>query len=226
MNRLMLILKRGARMIRLLSLRRPIDLKQSRLLGAKLWIAVSLILLAMTTPQARAQETYSPDYCGFEVTFPEVPSSTRKCDGNNQDRCYDLITYTKTFGLDASLQFQIICNRVDEAIYSRYSAEVMEATLKAMTNTDVITAHETNSREEDGYKQSNLIGEGLQGVTPSLYIAQLWIDRQSAFSVEAELLGDAHNEADQLYSDILRSIQKRVIPAASETSLDGGDPEK
>jgi hypothetical protein len=173
-----------------------------------------LIALLILSHSAQAQEVYAPEFCGFEVTFPDSPSSTRKCDENG-GKCYDLVRYTKTFGLDASVNFQIICNPVDEAVYNRYSAEVMEATLKAMTDKSVIKTFETDSRDDNGYKQSNLIGEGLKGVTPTLFIAQLWIDKQSAFSVEAELMGEAHEEADQLFSDILKSIHVKTVKKPS-----------
>jgi len=166
-------------------------------------ILVTLLLLA---PAAFAQNTYSPDYCGFEVTFPEKPYTERKCD-DRQDRCYDLISYTKNFGPDASVHVEIICNPVDAEVYGHYSEDVMAATLKAMRDKDTIQTYETSASKTDTYKQANLIGEGRRGVTPSLYIAQLWIDRKSALSVEAELIGEALTESDQLFSDILKSIQ-------------------
>ena len=50
-----------------------------------------------------------------------------------------------------------------------------------------------------------------------IYIAQLWIGQKSAMTVEAELIGDALSEADQLFSDILRSVRPIAeVPKAVE----------
>ncbi len=83
----------------------------------------------------------------------------------------------------------------------------MKATLRAMTKKSVIKEFETSYREEDGYKQAGLVGEGKVGRTPTIYIAQLWIGENSAFSVESELIGQINDGADGLFSSVLRSIR-------------------
>lgn len=187
----------------------------------------AFLLLIFATPAFAAETVkYAPDYCGFEVSFPEEPVSSRRCDGGDQDKCYDLIEYTKTFELSAAVRVEVICNTVDEAVYERYSPEVMEATLKAMTDKDVIKEYESSSRSEAGYKQSGLVGEGLQGITPSLFIAQLWIDKKSALSVKAELVGEEHPQADVLYSEILRSIGVKTDTPAEDADKDEDDKDQ
>ncbi|MEM7650759.1 MAG: hypothetical protein AAF204_01595 [Pseudomonadota bacterium] len=196
-----------------------------------LWIAASaLCLLAMTGTSTFAQEeqpveeaeqseegapaepvdpsvTYSPDFCEFEITFPDEPYSVRRCeDPQTKERCYDLVSYTQVYEMSATVNFRVICNPVDESVYEDYSAQVMEATLKAMTKDSVVDDHQSAFREEDGYKQAGLVGEGKVGAMSTIYIAQLWIGKQSAFSVQAELIGEAHDTADQLFSDILKSV--------------------
>jgi hypothetical protein len=81
----------------------------------------------------------------------------------------------------------------------------MEATLRAMTDRSVVQTFDTTFREESGFKQAGLVGEGQSGRTPTIYIAQLWIGKTSAFSVEAELIGEAGEGAEILFRDILRS---------------------
>lgn len=179
---------------------------------------IFIIALLFASPAfAQSAERYAPDHCGFEITFPEAPTTTRQCDGENQTKCYDLITYTKTFGIDASVRIKAICNPIGDDIYKRYSTQVMDATLRAMTNKSVIETFEMNSREEGDHKQSSLIGAGMQGTESTLYIAQLWIDRQSAFSVEAELLGSENEEADAFFGKLLQSVQvKKAVTESKE----------
>lgn len=187
--------------------------------GVRVHRFIFLIALLFTVPAfAENGSRYAPDHCGFEITFPAEPSISRECDGNDQRRCYDLVTYTKTFGIDASIRVKAICNPVGDDIYKRYSTDVMEATLRAMTNKNVIETFEMNSRDEGSYKQSSLIGAGMQGTSSTLYIAQLWIDRQSAFSVEAELLGPENDEADRFFSAILQSVHIKDNEAASKAN--------
>ena len=194
--------------------------KQSRF-----WIAASAFaLLAMTVMSALAQDeeaqtkkeqpaeepqghTYSPDFCEFSVTFPSAPYAARRCEDEGKDRCYDLVSYTQVYEMSSTINFRIICNPIDSAVYDEYSAEVMQATLRAMTRKTVVEEYNSGFREGDGYKQAGLAGAGKVGRTPMIYIAQLWIGKQSAFSVEAELIGEAHETADQAFSDILKTVR-------------------
>lgn len=150
--------------------------------------------------------TYSPDYCEFSVTFPDAPYTSRRCEDEEKTRCYEQISYTQVYELSATVNFRIICNPVDESLYEDYSAQVMEATLRAMTKDSVVKEFNSAFREEDGFKQAGLVGEGKVGRMPMIYLAQLWIGKQSALSIEAELIGEAHNAADTLFSDILKTI--------------------
>lgn len=186
-----------------------------------------LALLLLISIPARAAEpyTFSPDHCGFTVTLPEKPYSVTKCEKARPDQCYDLNTYTQVFSMDTSLRVDIICNAIAPNVVERYDLDVMKATLSAMTDKSVITTRETYTREEESYKQATLLGEGLQGRTPTLFIAQLWIDDTSAFSIEAEIVGAALEEADSIFSDILRSIQPKVKEAA-QPAEDAGSAEE
>ncbi|MCC6598231.1 MAG: hypothetical protein IT559_05540 [Alphaproteobacteria bacterium] len=150
---------------------------------------------------------YSPEHCEFEVRFPEAPALSSRCDDDSGKRCYDLISYTQVYELSSTVSFRVICNPIDAGINKQYNAEVMKATLKAMTQGKLLQSFNSDFREEKGFKQAGLVGEGLVGRTPTIYIAQLWIGQHSALSVEAELIGEANDEADKLYSDILRTVR-------------------
>ena len=154
-------------------------------------------------------ETYSPDFCEFSVTFPSEPYTSRRCEDETakaKDRCYDLVSYTQVYELSSTVNFRVICNPIGEEVLNAYSPEVMQATLRAMTKNSVVQEFNTSFREEEKYKQAGLVGEGLVGRTPTIYIAQLWIGDKSALSVEAELIGEPMEDADALFRDVLASV--------------------
>jgi hypothetical protein len=203
---------------------------------SSLYIILSLCTLCalwFISSPARAEETqikpateeppspppglYQPEFCEFPVTFPEKPYAARRCDGNDQTKCYDLVSYTKVFDMTSTLNFRVICNPIGKDVKDNYTGEVMKATLKAMTARSVVEAFNTSFREEKDYKQAGLVGEGLSGKLPTVYIAQLWIGSTSALSVEAELIGDAHEESDKLLRNILKSVLYKPFKAKSSS---------
>ena len=182
-------------------------------MGSNKWIAASAFgLLAMTTvsPAFAAEEkapvTYSPDFCEFSVTFPDEPYKTERCDDPEKKKCFEQTSYTQVFDLSSTVNFRVVCNKIDESVRKTYSGEVMQKTLQAMTKGTVVKTFDTSFREEDGYKQAGLVGEGKVGRLPTIYIAQLWIGDSSAFSVEAELIGSDSHDADVLFSEVLKSV--------------------
>lgn len=202
--------------------------KQSRLWTLH-WIAASAFCLLAMTGIANAQDkepsTYSPEFCEFSITFPDTPYKTSRCEDGDENRCYDQMSYTQVFDLSSTVNFRVICNEVGEDVRKSYDGEVMQATLRAMTDKSVVKTFETSFREEEKYKQAGLVGEGKVGRTPTIYIAQLWIGDTSAFSVEAEIIGAAGEEADTLFSDILRSVQYAPEKPAADDS-DDEEPEE
>lgn len=170
--------------------------------------------------------TYSPDNCEFAITFPDEPYTSRRCEDQEKTKCYDIVSYTQVRDLSSTLNFRVICNPVDSNLYEDYSAEVMEATLRAMTKQSVVEEYNSRFREEEEYKQAGLVGSGRVGRQDTIYIAQLWIGKQSAFSVEAELIGNASEATDQLFSDILKSSKftgVKVIPEPKKTDAPNKD---
>lgn len=172
---------------------------------------LALLILISTSNFAIAQEKleskeYSPDYCQFTANFPEEPYKTHRCEKNDKNSCYDLISYTKVFDLSTSIRVEIICNPSTPEMYKEFSEEVMKTTVKAMTKSTVIEAFEVNSHQEEEYRQAGLLGKGRQGLNETIYIAQLWVSDQSIMSVEAELIGEQSEESDVAFADILRNI--------------------
>lgn len=200
------------------------------------YILIALFAFTLTPHSAQAQDaqapapeqttqkplvTYSPDFCEFEVRFPSEPYTQRQCDKpGTQEKCYDLVSYTQVFDMASTVNVRVICNPIDQNIIDTYNNDVMKATLQAMTKPSVTQTFETSIHEDEKgrYKQAALIGEGKVGQLPSIYIAQLWIGKKSAFSVEAELIGEELEEADTLYSHILKSVKFSEAKAEPEES--------
>jgi hypothetical protein len=170
--------------------------------------------------------TYSPDYCEFTVGFPDEPLIENVCENGNPDRCFDQVSFIHTFDLQATVSFRVICNKIDKEVYKHYSAAVMEATLKEMTKKTTVQTFDTSYREEKGYKQAGLVGEGKMGRSSTIYLGQLWIGSQSAMSVEAEIVGDPNHDADLLFSNVLKSVkyigdEKKAVTNEANDKKDG-----
>ncbi len=162
-----------------------------------------------TTPNAQPTfpKSHTPEFCEFSTTFPSEPYTTRLCeDEDTQNKCYDQISYTQVFDMISTVNFRLICNKIDKDIYKSYNGDVMQVTLRAMTKQSVTQTFDTSFREDSAYKQAGLVGEGKVGLTPTIYIAQLWMGENSALSVEAEIIGDPIEAADKMFSDVLRSV--------------------
>jgi hypothetical protein len=197
--------------------------KQSRKM---LWIAASPAfagaaawLLAMTAmpTDAFAQEKekvtvenpgrFAPDFCDFEITFPERPLTAQKCVPGAG--CYTVNSYTMVYDLQTTVDISVTCNPSTKAAYDQYTEGVMRAALAGMVESRNITGHDLNVEEKDGVKSAALTGVGTTGAQEKIYSAQLWIGPNSVFTVQAELIGDAHEKADAQFRDILASIKSK-----------------
>lgn len=162
--------------------------------------------------------------CEFEVTLPGEPYNSRRCDPENPDKCSRITNYTKTFGLDATVNFNITCNPAEEGMFAKYSGEVMKATLTAMVGKDRLEDFKTDMFEGKDFKQAILIGNGKVNEQERMYSAQLWIGQKSVFTAEGEIIGYAGDEADKMFADIVGSV--RPIPADAAAQKDGDEDEE
>lgn len=148
--------------------------------------------------------------CEFEITLPGEPYNSRRCDPENPEKCSRITNYTKTFGLDATVNFNITCNPAEEGMFGKYSGEVMKTTLAAMVGKDKLEEFKTDMFEGKDFKQAILIGNGKVNNQDRMYSAQLWIGQTSVFTAEGEIIGYAGDEADRMFADIVGSV--RPIP--------------
>jgi hypothetical protein len=150
--------------------------------------------------------TYSPETCDFQITFPDAPYKAKRCEDESEKRCYDLVSYTQTYELNATVNFRVICNPIQKGVRERYTEDVAKAAVRAMAEKNDLATYRTSFRKEAAYNQAGLVGEGTAGTQPKIYIAQLWVGDTSVMSVEGELIGEAFEAADKLFADVMKSV--------------------
>lgn len=161
-------------------------------------------------PAKEMAHIYGPEFCEFQAGFPEEPLIAEQCDDKDgEKKCYNQVTYTRTFGLNATIYASVICNAIDQNVKNNYDKDVMVKTLTLMSDDNLKGEYHTNfSEDEDGhYKMANLVGETMMGMSNGLYLAQMWIGEKSAMTVEMQLMGEPLEEADGMFRDILRSVK-------------------
>ncbi|MCD8571500.1 MAG: hypothetical protein LRY76_08315 [Alphaproteobacteria bacterium] len=182
-------------------------------------------MMAQTAAFASEPSTYSPDYCNFQVTFPDKPAVIRRCEDPDKKRCYDLISYTQTYEMDASVNFRVICNPIQKGVRAKYTEDVAKAAIRAMAEKNDLKGYRTSFRKETDYNEAGLVGEGTSGAQPKIYIAQLWVGETSVMSVEAELVGQALEASDKLFADVMKSVGLKK-PAEKEPEKEETKAEK
>lgn len=192
-------------------------------IGGFLLLPAALLFFANTT-HADESFTYSPEYCEFSVTFPSEPYTARRCEDGGDDSCYNLVSYTQTYNLDSTVNVRVICNPIAAGVQQKYNEEVSKATVRAMAKRNALSNYSVNYRAEGGFRQAGLVGEGESGRTPMIYIAQLWVGESSVMSVEAELIGEAAEEPDTLFSDIMRSVGPKSLDESEKASAEQEAP--
>ncbi len=184
----------------------------------------------METPYKLENKKYSPDYCEFTANFPEEPIVNNYCEKQDDpSTCYNLISYTKVLDMASTINIEIICNPASAEMYAEFVPQVMEETVREMTKKSAVETYDIKTREEEGYRQTGLIGKGSKGLDDTIFLSQLWISEKSIMSVEAEMSGAQSAEADQLFADILRSIgytKEIEAPAPSESEEKEEKPAK
>ena len=151
---------------------------------------------------------FAPDFCDFEITFPEKPQVVRKCMAENE--CFEVNSYTMVYDLQTTVDVTANCTPSTPGNYKRYSEGVMKAALAGMVEDRNLTEHEIKfTDEKDGTKSAGITGVGVTGSTNKIYTGQLWIGPNSVFTVQAELVGSEHPQGDKVFSDILASIKTK-----------------
>ena len=174
---------------------------------------------AKTVPSS---SRFAPDFCDFEIVFPEAPIVQQKClpDGG----CFDVNSYTMVYDLQTTVDITVTCNPSTPEAYEQYNEAVMKAALAGMVEDKGLTSHEVRFQtlKDEKVKNAALTGTGISGRSEKIYSGQLWIGENSVFTVQAELIGGAHDVADKSFRDILSSIKTKPgkqVPQPKKTAV-------
>ncbi len=165
---------------------------------------------ALAAEEKEKASRFAPDFCDFEITFPEPPVVQQKClpDGG----CFDVNSYTMVYDLQTTVDVTVTCNPSTPDAYEEYNEGVMKAALSGMIDNKNLTSHEVRYQtlKDQKVKNAALTGAGITGRSEKIYSGQLWIGPNSVFTVQAELIGSAHTDADKSFRDILASIKTKA----------------
>ncbi len=190
-------------------------------------VLIFLIFLICAPDSFAEDVTYGPESCEFSIVFPGAPYTAQRCNPADPEKCDPITSYTKVFGMDATVNFNVTCIPVSADMYSRYSGDVMRTTLEAMVGRQHLDQYKTSFQQhDDKAKQAILLGAGRTGKSDKIYTAQLWIGHRSVFTVEGELIGVPLDEADDMFAAILRSIGHKDGKQESEPKQEEQDDNK
>jgi hypothetical protein len=164
---------------------------------------------------------YSPEGCEFEIVFPEQPFQSKRCDPVEKDQdCSNMTTYTKVFGIDSTITYNVSCTPAGADMYDKYDDNVMRTTLNGMTHAMHLETSQTGYMPLKEAKMAVLLGSGKTDNGDDLiYTAQLWIGHKSVFTLEGELRGKYQPEADRLFAEILKTA--KLKGTATPVDIDG-----
>lgn len=167
---------------------------------------------------------YAPAHCDFQVTFPEAPIKNRRCPEGVGRPCYELSSYTMVYDLRTTVDVSVTCNpSVGGDNFERYNERVMRAALEGMIARRDIQTFDIGFQQYETVRSATLTGSGTSGRQDKIYTAQIWVGPKSVFTIQAELVGSAHKEADAVFSHILKSLE---VQGVKETPAPESDSEK
>lgn len=157
--------------------------------------------------------TMNDENCAFTAKFPEQPFTSKRCnepkaaDLSNARKCYDVVTYTQVYDMMTTVNISLSCNPSSQSAYAQYDERLMTAALDAMARRNALDDSNVTYEKENDIHIAALSGTGQTGRQQQIYVGQLWVAPTSVLSVEAQLIGDGHPEADKAFGEILRSIE-------------------
>lgn len=167
-------------------------------------ILKTILLLTIASPALAEPFTYAPEYCEFQITFPEKPFIEKKC-GKSVTDCAEVATYTKAIGTTSSTNFRVTCNPLTPSEIEKYTTTIIEETLKQLVTSNNLIPYDSQSSEKDGYKNSSTISLSMRDEKPVIYNAQIWLGKKSMFTLEGEMVGEENDDIQATFAEILRN---------------------
>jgi len=150
--------------------------------------------------------TFSPDYCDFQISFPEAPREPRRCPAEANGKCYRLNQYMKVYDLKTSIDVSVTCVPSNPQKFNRYNEPIMRAALNGMVKRANVESFDIGYFEGADYKSASLNGSGGEGRNAKIYSSQIWSGPNSVMTVEATLNGPSHPNADTDFATILQTL--------------------
>ncbi|MBL8638011.1 MAG: hypothetical protein JNN09_05900 [Alphaproteobacteria bacterium] len=178
----------------------------------------TLFFLLFSANAHAESHTYAPENCDFTITFPEKPYVEKKCSGEKD--CAEVVTFTKVLDIGSSVNFRVTCISLAEKELAKYTPEVMKTTLGEMLKQTNLEAYNIDAEEKDGYKRAGSVSLGKRNDQDILHTGQLWVGKKSLFTMEGEMLGASSDKLNQLFADILKTVQVKSGGAVKKESKD------
>jgi hypothetical protein len=176
----------------------------------KFLLPVCLTLCSL--PAMAEPFTYGPEPCEFQVTFPEKPLIEKKCSGVGIDNCTEVVSFTKTAGVNSSTYFRVTCTSIKGDEVSKYTPAIIEETLRQLLKSNNLEAYDIQSAETDGYKNASAISLSVRDDKSLIYNAQMWLGKKSMLTLEAEMAGDQNDAIEKTFADILKNSYPKDRP--------------
>ncbi len=191
----------------------------------KLIALAALLLLALPAAQASAEQdgyVYSPEGCDFRMTLPSEPQRTRRCHPYMRDNCALMDGFTKVYNMQSTINIYVTCEKTSRDTRRDYTQDVLQTLLLARPGIDDLETYQLTFEENERETVGALFGAGPSPtgyVAPMIYVAQFWVGEHSMMTIEAELIGENYDPADQAFAAILHSIHHvDFTPVPIETS--------
>ena len=155
---------------------------------------------------------YAPDFCDFEITFPEEPYTSRRCPDNTGGKCYRLTKYTLIYDVGTNLDMSASCVPSPANNNAHYNERVIRTILQGMARKMNIKTFSIRYEEKDIFRRGLLSGQKqTHKNTPHNYEVQIWIGPNSILTLEGSLVGQTNPEAKATFNQILNTahLKKR-----------------
>lgn len=182
----------------------------------KILYGAAVGLFLFSAPVQAEPSVYAPENCDFTITFPEKPYVEKKCSGEKD--CTEVVTFTKVLDIGASVNFRVTCIPLAEKELARYTPEVMETTLTEMLKQTNLEPYNIDSEEKEGFKRAGSVSFGKRNDQDILHAGQLWVGKKSIFTMEGEMLGNSSDKLNQLFADILKTVQAKSSAGVQKES--------
>lgn len=150
---------------------------------------------------------YAPEFCDFEITFPEKPVTSRRC-VQQSGECYQIMGFVFVYDMQTTVEVTAQCRPSKPENYNQYNEAVINTVLKSMVKRADIEQYDLNTQELEDQKvrQGSLLGTGTYNNQEKIYNAQIWVGENSILTIEGKMIGKNNQEADEAFADILASI--------------------